>query len=277
MNEGSVKASIARSVAAIRARSGLEPRVGLVLGSGLGALADALELETELAYGEIGFPVSTVVGHAGRLCLGRLDGVPVAVMRGRIHLYEGHPVADVVLPVRVLVGLGAKSLVITNAAGGIDPSFLVGDLMLIRDHLNLTGTNALVGPNDESLGPRFPDMSFAYDPKAIAMAKQVASERGITVREGVYAGLLGPSYETPAEIRMLRALGADAVGMSTVLEVIAARHMGARVVGISCISNKAAGLSSELLTHAEVQATADAIQGSLLSLVRGIVGGLGMS
>ncbi len=263
--------AIERGVTAVRARSQLVPRVGLVLGSGLGALADALETDVEIPYGEIGFPVSTVVGHAGRLCLGRLDGVPVAVMRGRIHLYEGHSVEDVVLPVRVLVSLGASSLVITNAAGGIDPSFAVGDLMLIRDHLNLTGTNPLVGPNDASLGPRFPDMSFAYDPRAMESAKGVAKGLGITVREGVYAGLLGPSYETPAEIRMLRTMGADAVGMSTVLEVIAARHLGARVVGISCISNKAAGLSGEPLTHDEVQATADAIQGKLLALMRGIV------
>jgi purine-nucleoside phosphorylase len=248
------------------------PRVGIVLGSGLGALVDAIEIDGAVAYAEIpGFPSSTVEGHAGRLVLGTLCGVPVAAMQGRVHLYEGYSARAVVFPTRVLVRLGAKSLVITNAAGCLNRKFRAKEIMLISDHLNLTGTNPLLGPNEGWLGPRFPDMSDAYDLAYRQLARDVAKNAGITLREGVYAGLLGPTYETPAEIRMLGVLGADAVGMSTVSEVIAARHMGVRVIGLSCLSNMAAGISEVPLTHEEVKAAADAIQEDLTKLVSGIV------
>lgn len=237
------------------------PKVGIVLGSGLGAVADRLEGGVRIPYGEIpGYHKSAVTGHKGCLCIGNLGTTPVAVMQGRIHLYEGHPVADVVLPIRVLVKLGCQKLIVTNAAGGINETFQVGDLMLISDHLNLTATNPLVGPNDDELGVRFPDMTNAYDQKMRHTAVELAKSRKVTVRTGVYAGMLGPSYETPAEINMLRTMGADAVGMSTVLEVIAAHHMGAQVLGISCISNAAAGMSGEELSHEEVKEAADAVE-----------------
>jgi purine-nucleoside phosphorylase len=264
---------IAAAAAHVRAqRPDHAPRVGVVLGSGLGAIADRLEDVSRLPYDTIpGFHGSAVEGHAGQLCLGQLAGVPAAIMQGRIHLYEGHPVEDVVRPVRMLVAFGCRTLVITNAAGGIDSDYVVGDLMVIRDHLNLTGRNPLVGPNDASLGPRFPDMSDAYARDLRDLAHLVAKEQGHELRQGVYAGLLGPSYETPAEIRMLRAIGADAVGMSTVLETIAARHMGARVLGISCISNAAAGMSGSPLDHAEVKAAADMAQGRLADVISAVV------
>jgi purine-nucleoside phosphorylase len=256
--------------------SELVPRVGIVLGSGLGALVDALKIEATVAYADIPcFPTSTVDGHAGRLVLGNLAGVPVAVMQGRVHLYEGYSAGQVVFPTRVLVRLGASSLVITNAAGSVNPRFSGKELMLISDHLNLSGANPLLGPNDVALGPRFPDMTDAYDLEYRQIAREVAKEKGITLREGVYAGLLGPSYETPAEVRMLGLLGADAVGMSTVSEVIAARHMGARVVGLSCLSNLGAGLAAGPLTHEEVKAAAIALQNDLTTLVSGIVARLG--
>ncbi|MEE2902952.1 MAG: purine-nucleoside phosphorylase [Myxococcota bacterium] len=237
------------------------PKVGIVLGSGLGAVADRLEDGVRIPYGDIpGYHKSAVAGHKGCLCVGHLGGTPVAVMQGRIHLYEGHSVADVVLPIRVLVKLGCQNLIVTNAAGGINEAFHVGDLMLITDHLNLTATNPLVGPNDEQLGVRFPDMTNAYDREMRKVALELSKSRKVTVRTGVYAGMLGPSYETPAEINMLRTMGADAVGMSTVLEVIAAHHMGAQVLGISCISNAAAGMSGEELSHEEVKEAADAVE-----------------
>lgn len=254
------------------AREAAAPRVGIVLGSGLGAVAEAMEVEATIPYAEIpGFHASTVQGHAGRLCLGRLGGVPAAIMQGRIHLYEGHDPLEVVLPVRVLVRLGAKELIVTNAAGGINPRFATGDLMLISDHLNLTGKNCLIGPDEPGLGPRFADMTDAYAGALRTLARQAGDELGLALQEGVYAGLLGPSYETPAEIRMLGILGADAVGMSTVLETIAACHMGARVLGISCISNLAAGLSAGPLSHDEVKAAADAVQGKLTDLITAAV------
>jgi purine-nucleoside phosphorylase len=260
------------AVAHIRSKlsSGLQPRVGIVLGSGLGALADSMEIEVALPYQTIpGFLSSTVEGHAGKLCLGTLGGVPAAVMQGRIHLYEGHPEKDVVFPVRVLCRMGVEALVVTNAAGGIDRSFSSGEMMLLTDHLNLTGRNPLMGENDEAIGPRFPDMSVAYEPSLRAIAHEVAAVEGFELREGVYAGLLGPTYETPAEVRMLRTLGASAVGMSTVLEVIAARHMGVPVLGLSVISNLAAGLSLGPLSHDEVKETADRVQDRVLALIRG--------
>lgn len=259
---------IAAALKYVRARTKTKPKVGIVLGSGLGSALDAMKVEVAIPYAEIpGFLPSTVAGHAGRLLVGALAGVEVVVMQGRIHLYEGHAPHDVVLPTRVLIALGAKKLVITNAAGGANAALLPGDLMLITDHLNLTGKSPLTGPNEAALGPRFPDMSEAYDRSFRALAEAKANARGWQLREGVYAGLLGPSYETPAEIRMLQRLGADAVGMSTVLEVIAARHMGARVLGISCISNKGAGLSAHPLSHDEVETTARSIQKRLFTLV----------
>lgn len=252
--------------------SSLKPRVGIVLGSGLGGLVDAMKIDGSAPYSEIpGFMSSTVSGHAGRLVLGTLEGVPVAVMQGRVHLYEGYPVSSVVYPARVLVRLGANPLLITNAAGCLNVDFQARELMLISDHLNLTGTNPLLGKNDPDLGVRFPDMSVAYDLELRNLAKQVAAEKKIVLREGVYAGLLGPSYETPAEVRMLKILGADAVGMSTVLETIAVRHMGARVLGFSCLSNMAAGISPHPLTHEEVKEAADAVAADLMALVRGVV------
>jgi purine-nucleoside phosphorylase len=256
--------------------SDVTPSVGIVLGSGLGALVDAMKVDGAAPYAEIPcFPTSTVDGHAGRLLLGTLGGVRVAVMQGRVHLYEGYTASEVVFPARTLVRLGASSLILTNAAGSVNPEFRGKEIMLISDHLNLTGANPLHGPNDMALGPRFPDMTDAYDLEYRQVAREVAKENNVTLREGVYAGLLGPSYETPAEIRMLRVLGADAVGMSTVNEVIAARHMGARVVGLSCLSNLGAGLAAGPLTHEEVKAAAIALQTDLTLLISGIVARIG--
>jgi purine-nucleoside phosphorylase len=253
-----------------------KPRVAVVLGSGLGSFADRLEARSALPYDTIrGMPAPAVAGHAGNLVFGRAGAVDVVAMQGRAHLYEGHGPAEVVFGVRLMIQLGAEVVILTNAAGGIDPSFEAGDLMLIGDHLNLTGQSCLVGPNDDMLGPRFPDMSTPYDPELRAVAHAVAEGQGFSLREGVYAGLLGPSYETPAEIRMLQVLGAQAVGMSTVLEVIAARHMGARVLGLSCITNLAAGLGLDPLSHAEVQATAARVRERFEGLLDGVLQRLG--
>lgn len=263
------------AVLAVKKRSSLVPQVALVLGSGLGAFADELADKTAIPYGEIpGMPVSHVVGHAGKLVLGSVEGASVVAMQGRVHLYEGHPVSDVVFGLRLCLRLGAKVVIVTNAAGGSNPHFTPGDLMLIEDHLNLTGMSSLTGPNEDALGVRFPDMSVAYDAKLRALALSVASKGGFQLVRGVYAGLLGPQYETPAEIRMLQRMGADAVGMSTVLETVAARHMGARVLGISCITNKAAGLSPVPLDHSEVQETANHSRARFVSLLRGVLGGI---
>jgi purine-nucleoside phosphorylase len=260
---------LAEAAEDVRRASSLQPRVGLVLGSGLGSFADSLEERTAVPYGRIReMPVSSVPGHAGNLVLGRTDGLPVAAMQGRVHLYEGHPAADVVFGVRLMVTLGVDTVVITNAAGGIDPQLQAGDLMLIEDHLNLTGQNCLIGPNEGGLGPRFVDMTTAYDARLRELAHEAAREQGWSLRTGVYAGLLGPTYETPAEIQMLRTLGAQAVGMSTVQEVIAARHMGARVLGISCITNLAAGMGSGPLSHEEVKQTADEARERFEGLLR---------
>lgn len=229
------------------------PRAAVILGSGLGALGDRLEDASAVDYASLpGFPVSTAPGHRGRFLFGRLAGVPVVCMQGRLHLYEGHSARDVALPVRVMRGLGAEILLATNAAGGINTGFSVGDLMLIEDHINFTGQNPLVGPNDGSLGPRFPDMSYAYDPALRALAERCAAACGIRLCKGVYLACQGPSYETPAEIRAFRTLGADAVGMSTVPEVIAANHCGMRVLAFSLISNMAAGVLPQKLTEEEV-------------------------
>ena len=242
--------SAAAAVEQIRERSGLEPLVGVVLGSGLGGLADELVDRVEISYADIpGWPVSTAIGHAGTLVLGTLDGVPVAVMRGRAHLYEGIGADRVVFGVRVLGALGIRSLVVTNASGGINPEFEPGQLVLISDHVNLQGTSALVGPNDDALGPRFPDMSDAYDPELRARLHAAADTLGIPLHDGIYLATAGPSFETPAEIQAFRTLGADLVGMSTVPEVIAARHAGLRVAAVSAITNLAEGMGGEELSH----------------------------
>ena len=259
------------AVAAIRAHADITPTVGVVLGSGLGGFADAVEEAVEIPYDEIpGWPEATAVGHAGKLVLGSFGGVPVVVMRGRAHLYEGLPPEKVVLGVRVLGLLGIRTLVLTNAVGAINTDFEPGELVAISDHINLQGQSPLVGPNDDTLGPRFPDMTEAYDRALRAAAQEAAARRGIELREGVYAAWLGPAFETPAEIRMLRTLGADLVGMSTVHEVIAARHVGADVLGLSLVTNLAAGLGDTNLDHAEVldagQASAEAM-GDLLAKV----------
>jgi len=260
------------AASAIRTKCPLTPVVGVVLGSGLGAWAESLEESTVLPYAEIPFmPVSTIVGHAGKLWLGLAGGVPVACLQGRVHLYEGHAPERAVFGARLLARLGCRAMLLTNAAGGTRPTFQPGDLMLIRDHLNLTGQNPLVGPNEAALGPRFPDMSHAYDKRLGALAREAATDAGVSLHEGIYAGLLGPSYETPAEIAMLRTLGADAVGMSTVHEVIALRHMGVRCGAISCITNLAAGLSPTPLNHAEVEDTAKKTREKFAGLLSGWV------
>src|SRR5450432_4277776 len=246
----SVSARLEDCVFAVRKRVDREPRIGLVLGSGLGDFADSLERLVKIPYGELPhMAASEVAGHAGNLCFGDANGTPVVCMQGRIHLYEGHPIEKVVQGVRTMARLGVRCVLLTNAAGGLEPSWRAGDLMVVSDHLNLTGTSPLVGPEDESIGPRFPDMTDAYDPALRGWLREAGSDAGITLREGVYAGLLGPQYETPAEVRMIAALGAQAVGMSTVLEVIALRHMGVRVAALSCITNLAAGMAGRPLAH----------------------------
>ncbi|MFD1270105.1 purine-nucleoside phosphorylase [Paenibacillus motobuensis] len=250
----------------------MKPEVGLILGSGLGILADHIEQAVSISYADIPhFPQSTVEGHAGELLIGQVQGKPVVMMKGRFHMYEGYGPELTAFPVRVMKELGVKTLLVTNAAGGVNTSFTPGDLMLISDHLNMTGKNPLIGANDDELGPRFPDMSQAYSRRLRELARSVADKLGFSLQEGVYAGLLGPSYETPAEIRMLRTLGADAVGMSTVSEVIVASHAGLEVLGISCISNMAAGILDQPLSHAEVMETTDRVREQFLSLVQTII------
>lgn len=252
----------------VRSRTDLRPDVGIILGSGLGAFADRFSEATAIPYAEIpGFPTSSVPGHAGRLVIGKLGSATVVAMQGRVHYYEGYSPAQVVFPARVLCRLGIRALVVTNAAGGIRRDLAPGDLMRITDHLNLSGMNPLLGPNDERLGPRFPDMSTAYDPALGGLLDEVAAGLGTELKSGVYACLSGPSYETPAEIRMLRILGADAVGMSTVPEVIAATHMGVKVVGISCITNYAAGIGDKPLSHEEVAEVADRVADRFAALL----------
>jgi purine-nucleoside phosphorylase len=243
-----------------------------VLGSGLGGFADAVEDAVEIPYAEIPeWPVSTAVGHAGTLVLGTFGGAPVAVMKGRAHLYEGVPPAKVVFGVRVLGRLGVESLVVTNACGAIDPSLQPGALVAVSDHLNFQGASPLVGPNDDSLGPRFPDMTDAYDPSYRARAREAADRLGIALGEGVYAAWLGPAFETPAEIRMLRTVGADLVGMSTVPEVLAARHMGIRCLALSCVTNAAAGVLPEPIDHERVLEVGARAAGDLVALLREVI------
>ncbi|HEX8499015.1 MAG TPA: purine-nucleoside phosphorylase [Pyrinomonadaceae bacterium] len=256
----------------LRARAGEDVRVALVLGSGLGAFADELEDAAAVPYDEIpGFARPTVEGHAGRLVLGRVGGVGVAAMQGRFHFYEGYTLEEVTFPVRVLGLLGAKSLVLTNAAGGLNNSYEQGALILISDHLNLMGTNPLLGRNDPRFGPRFPDMTDVYDREYQDAAITEAREMGLELRRGIYAALTGPSYETPAEIRMLRLLGADAVGMSTVPEAIVARQMGLRVLGFSCITNMAAGVLDKPINHEEVIETGERVRETFAELLRRVI------
>jgi purine-nucleoside phosphorylase len=246
------------AVAAVRARSAARPAIGLILGSGLGGFCETMQHREAMPFEEIPhFGRATIAGHAGRLVFGDVKGVPVAALAGRLHFYEGNSMAQVAFPVRVLGCLGIRKLIVTNAAGGINEAFQPGDLMLIRDHINLMGANPLVGGNIDELGPRFPDMSRAYDSAMCEAAMRAAARSGVNLRVGVYVALSGPSYETPAEIGMCRIVGGDAVGMSTVPEVIAANHMGIRVLGISCITNMAAGLLPRRLSHEEVIATTE--------------------
>lgn len=253
MGQPTIYQKIRDAVEAIESRSGLKPEVGIILGSGLGRVAESVEDAVVIPYIEIPhFHGTSVEGHAGQMILGVFQGAPTVFLQGRFHLYEGYSMDDVVFPTRTICGLGIQTLVLTNAAGGVNTRFRPGDLMLIEDHLNLMGDNPLKGPNLAQLGPRFPDLSEAYSRVCLEALLASAEELRMPVHRGVYAGLLGPTYETPAEIRMYRALGADAVGMSTVPEAIAANHLGVRVAGISCITNLAAGLSPQKLTHQEV-------------------------
>lgn len=250
-------------------RTPLRPRIALVLGSGLGAFADSLADGVRIAYSEIpSFPRSTAIGHAGQLVIGNTEGVAVAAMQGRVHLYEGYSVHEVAFPMRVFGRMGVRAVILTNAAGGITRSYSQGALVLLKDHINLQGHNPLVGPNDDRFGVRFPDMTRAYDRGYREMARQEAAKLGIPLHEGVYAALLGPSYETPGEIEYLRRIGADLVGMSTVTEVIAARHMGIKVLAISCVTNMAAGILDQPLSHEEVMETGDRVRGIFEALLR---------
>jgi purine-nucleoside phosphorylase len=254
---------------------GPAPKVGLILGSGLGGFADKLSGAKAIDYGDIpGFPRSHVAGHKGRLVIGAREGVNCAALQGRVHLYEGHSAATAAFPARVLVALGAKILIITNAAGGLDPSWPPGTLMLIRDHVDMLRDHALRGPNDERLGPRFPDMTKAYAPELRTLVKDTAAKAGIPLEEGVYVAMPGPTYETPAEVKMLQTIGAQATGMSTVPEVCVARHMGARVIGISCITNQAAGITGAELSHEEVTETATRVRATFEKLLDAILASL---
>jgi len=253
-------------------RTALRPKIGLVLGSGLGAFADQLSHATRVPYEQIpSFPRSTAIGHAGQMVLGHAGKIPVAAMQGRVHLYEGYSVQEVSFPMRVFGRMGITAAVITNAAGGINPKYQQGALVVISDHLNLQGTNPLVGPNDDRLGVRFPDMTRAYDQTYGKAAKEEAAKLGLTLEDGVYAGLLGPSYETPAEIRYLRTIGADLVGMSTVAEVLAARHMGIKVLAISCVTNMAAGILDQVLSHQEVIETGEKVRVQFEALLQAVL------
>jgi len=268
-------ARVQAAAAHVRERVPAAPGIAIVLGSGLGDFAAHVADAVVLPYESVpGWPRATVVGHAGKLVVGAVRGKPVAVLAGRAHFYEGNPMANVVFATRVMGALGVKTLVLTNAAGGINTSFQQGALMVIDDHINLVGTNPLIGPNDERFGLRFPDMSEVYSARLRAIADRAAARNGLSLAHGVYVGLHGPSYETPAEIRFLRAIGADAVGMSTVAEAIAARHMGLDVLGISCITNMAAGVLPQPLVHDEVMETAQRVRGAFIALLEEIVGTL---
>jgi len=252
------------------------PDIALILGSGLGPLADELEEAVTIAYTDLPhFPESTVVGHAGQFVCGNLHDIPVLVMKGRYHFYEGYALEQVTFPVRVMQALGIKTLIVTNAAGGVNKSYHAGDLMLISDHINLMGDHPLIGPNEETLGVRFPDMSDVYDRQLRELAKSVAATVGVALHEGVYCATTGPSYETPAEVRMIRTLGGDAVGMSTVPEAIVARHGDMKVLGISCITNPASGILDQPLSHQEVIDTSERVKGTFIKLVKAMIDKIG--
>src|SRR5580698_9618234 len=253
-------------------QSSLRPKIGVVLGSGLGAFADELSDAVRVPYSQIpSFPISTAIGHAGQMVIGKVGDVPVTAMQGRVHLYEGYSAEQVAFPIRVLGRTGIKALIVTNAAGGINTKYKQGALVVISDHINLQGQNPLASENDEHLGPRFPDMTQAYWKPYREMTVKAAQRLGKTVHEGVYAGLLGPSYETPAEIRYLRTIGADLVGMSTIAEVIAARHMGIKVLAISCVTNMAAGILDQPLSHQEVMETGERVKTTFEALLRAVL------
>jgi purine-nucleoside phosphorylase len=264
------------AVQLILQRTPLRPQIALVLGSGLGGFADSLTDATRVPYADIpAFPRSTAIGHAGQMVLGQVVGkagsVPVAAMQGRVHLYEGYSPQEVTFPIRVFAGMGIRAVILTNAAGGINLSYSQGALVVIRDHINLQGANPLVGPNDDRFGVRFPDMTHAYAKEYRQIAREEAAKLGIPQCEGIYAGLLGPSYETPAEIEYLRRIGADLVGMSTVAEVIAARHTGMKVLAISCVTNMAAGILDQPLSHAEVMETGERVKTTFEALLRAVL------
>jgi purine-nucleoside phosphorylase len=266
-----------RAAKFVLSKTKLRPRIAAVLGSGLGAFADDLANAVRIPYDKIpGFQRSTAVGHAGWLVIGKAGDVAVAAMQGRVHLYEGYSAREVAFPMRVLGRIGVRAAILTNAAGGINRDYNQGALVVIRDHINLQGANPLIGPNDDRFGPRFPDMTDAYDQTYRKLALYEGQRLGIDLQEGVYAALAGPSYETPAEIRYLRSIGADLVGMSTVPEVIVARHMGIRVLGISCVTNMAAGILDQPLSHTEVLETAERVKGQFIALLRGIVPGIAL-
>jgi purine-nucleoside phosphorylase len=253
-------------------RTSLRPRIGLVLGSGLGGFADSLADTTRIPFAEIpSFSRSTAIGHAGQLVIGKADDIPIAVMQGRVHLYEGYSAQQVAFPMRVFGRMGIRAVILTNAAGGINLTYKQGALVVLSDHINLQGDNPLAGPNDDRFGVRFPDMTHAYDKTYRAAAREEAVKLGMTLHEGVYAALLGPSYETPAEIRYLRTIGADLVGMSTVFEVIAARHMGIKVLAISCVTNMAAGILDQPLSHQEVMETGERVKAGFAALLRAVL------
>jgi purine-nucleoside phosphorylase len=263
---------VQRAAEFIRTRAPIVPEVAVVLGSGLGEFASQLERPTATPYDDIpNWPASTVIGHEGRLVMGDVAGRPIAALAGRAHYYEGHDLRTVTFATRVLGALGVKVLLLTNAAGGVNLSFAAGDLMVIDDHINLLGSNPLIGPNDERFGVRFPDLTDVYSPRLRAIADRVGSSLGLKLRHGIYAGCHGPSYETPAEIRYLRTIGADAVGMSTVPEAIVARHMDMEVLGISCITNLGAGVLPQRLNHDEVLETAKRTRGTFIALLSGII------
>lgn len=266
------KNAIEKAAKVIRKQMTSQPDIGLILGSGLGVLADEIESRVTIPYTDIpGFPESTVEGHAGQMVIGELEGKTVLAMQGRFHYYEGYGLDEVTFPVRVMKQLNIDKLLVTNAAGGVNPDFEAGDLMIITDHINNAGANPLIGPNDSELGVRFPDMSTAYDPDYQELMEKVAQELGITLQKGVYVWNSGPNYETPAEIRMLQTVGGDAVGMSTVPEVIVAQHSGMKVLGLSCISNMAAGILDQPLSHEEVIETTEKAREDFLKLVKGII------
>jgi purine-nucleoside phosphorylase len=249
-----------------------QPKIGLVLGSGLGAFADQLADATRVPYAQIpGFPRSTAIGHAGQMVVGKAGDIPVAAMQGRVHLYEGYSVQEVAFPMRVFGRMGIGAVIITNAAGGINLKYQQGALVVISDHINLQGHNPLVGSNDDRFGVRFPDMTQAYTRTYAKAAREEAARLGIALEEGIYAGLLGPSYETPAEIRYLRTIGADLVGMSTVAEVIAARHMGIKILAISCVTNMAAGILDQILSHQEVMETGEKVRVQFEALLKALL------